>query len=132
MHRYLNQVTIDTKQISKLRSLLLAPTHPQEVILIVNKREDLSKTQQTPGSADETPKISTTSISPKPIRQRERSGVETDDDELLAQVQKLLDSNPTVGEEEEFLKEKIVEARLLVQRKVQIFFFFIWHLLLFF
>lgn len=97
-------------------SRILAPSHPQEVILIVNKREDLSKSHQTPCSLDDTPKISTSSISPKPIRQRERSGVETDDDEFLAQVQKLLESNPTINEEE-FLKEKIIEARLLAQCK---------------
>jgi hypothetical protein len=84
--------------------------------LIVNKREDTSKTQQTPGSIDETPKISTGPISPKPIRQRERSGVETDDDELLAQIQKLIDTNPTIGGEE-LLKEKIIEARLIAQCK---------------
>jgi len=92
------------------------PSHPQEVILIVNKREDTSKTQQTPGSIDETPKISTTTISPKPIRQRERSGVETDDDELIAQIQKLIDNNSGIGEEE-LLKEKIIEARLIAQLK---------------
>ena len=94
----------------------LAPSHPQEVILIVNKREDTSKTQQTPGSIDDTPKISAVPMSPKPIRQRERSGVETDDDELLAQIQKLIDTNPTIGGEE-LLKEKILEARLIAQRK---------------
>jgi hypothetical protein len=92
------------------------PSHAQEVILIVNKREDASKTQQTPGSIDETPKISTGLISPKPIRQRERSGVESDDDELIAQIQKLIDSNSGIGEEE-LLKEKILEARLIAQLK---------------
>ena len=55
-------------------------------------------------------------MSPKPIRQRERSGVETDDDELLAQIQKLIDTNPTIGGEE-LLKEKILEARLIAQCK---------------
>jgi len=98
---------------------LSAPSHPQEVILIVNKREDTSKIQQTPGSIDDTPKISTVPISPKPIRQRERSGVETDDDELIAHIQKLIDSNSAIGGggEEELLKEKIIEARLIAQCK---------------
>ncbi len=99
---------------------LLAPSHPQEVILIVNKRAETSKNQQTPGSIDDTPKMSTVPISPKPIRQRERSGVETDDDELLAQIQKLIDNNSGIGEEE-LLKEKIIEARLIAQCKFLLF-----------
>lgn len=54
------------------------------------------------------------------MRQRERSGVETDDDDLLAQMEKLLDrSAPGVGEEE-LLKEKIIEARLIAQRNVRL------------
>jgi len=105
-----------------------APSHPQEVILIVNKRAETSKIPQTPGSIDETSKISTVPISPKPIRQRERSGVETDDDELLAQIQKLIDSNAGIGEEE-LLKEKILEARLIAQCKFQ---YFVFYFLFFF
>ena len=102
------------------RFFSLAPTHPQEVILIVNKRDDPSKTQQTPVSLDESSKASATSVSPRAVRQRERSGVETDDDDLLAQMEKLLDgSAPGVGEEE-LLKEKIIEARLIAQRNVHL------------
>jgi hypothetical protein len=114
----LSQTSKDLFEILKFILCLFpsAPSHPQEVILIVNKREDTSKTQQTPGSIDDTPKISTVPISPKSIRQRERSGVETDDDELLAQIQKLIDTNPTIGGEE-LLKEKIIEARLIAQLK---------------
>ncbi|CAF1373007.1 unnamed protein product [Adineta steineri] len=92
------------------------PSHQPEVILIVNKREETSKTQQTPGTSDDIPKLSTNAISPKPIRQRERSGVETDDDELLAQIQKVIDSNAGIIEDE-LLKEKIIEARLIAQLK---------------
>ncbi len=113
---FLNQVIISYSYQRNENPFFPAPSHPQEVILIVNKREDASKTQQTPGSIDETPKISTGLISPKPIRQRERSGVESDDDELIAQIQKLIDSNSGIGEEE-LLKEKILEARLIAQCK---------------
>ena len=42
--------------------------------------------------------------------------METDDDEFLAQIQKLIETNPNINEEE-FLKEKILEARLLAQCK---------------
>lgn len=95
-----------------------APTHPQEVILIVNRREELSKNQQTTGSIDENNKPSTTTISPKPTRQRERSAVETDDDELLAQLEKFkLESNGPTANDDEFIREKIIETRLLARRK---------------
>jgi hypothetical protein len=98
--------------------LFSAPSHQPEVILIVNKREE--KTLQTP---DDAPKVSTIPISPKPVRQRERSGVETDDDELLAQIQKILNSNANIGEEE-LLKEKIIEARLIAQCKFELEYIF--------
>ncbi|CAF1088924.1 unnamed protein product [Rotaria magnacalcarata] len=91
-------------------------SHQPEVILIVNKREETSKTQQTPVSHDETPKLSNIPISPKPVRQREQSGVETDDDELISHIHKILDSNAGVPEEE-LLKEKIAEARILARLK---------------
>ncbi|CAF1070850.1 unnamed protein product [Rotaria sordida] len=91
-------------------------SHQPEVILIVNKREEPSKTQQIPGSNDEIPKVSTVPLSPKPVRQREQSGVETDDDELLGQIQKIFDNNAGIAEEE-LLKEKITEARLLARLK---------------
>ena len=96
--------------------LFSVASHQPEVILIVNKREETSKTQTIPGSIDETPKISTGPVSPKPARQRERSGIETDDDELLAQVQSILDNNDGIGEYE-LLKEKIIETRRLVRCK---------------
>ncbi|CAF3333802.1 unnamed protein product [Rotaria sp. Silwood1] len=91
-------------------------SHQPEVILIVNKREETSKTQQIPGSNEEIPKVSTVPISPKPIRQREQSGVETDDDELLGQIQKIFENNAGIAEEE-LLREKITEARLLARLK---------------
>ena len=91
------------------------PPHPQEVILIVNKREDSSKTQSVPTTNDDSSK---TTFSPKPVRQRERSGVETDDDELIEQIRKLVETHSIQNKEhEEFLKEKIIEARLLAQCK---------------
>ena len=86
------------------------------MILIVNKRDETPKSQPTPGSIDEPSKASTAAISPRLIRQRERSGVETDDDELLGQIQTILDHNAGVGEED-LLKEKIIEARLIAQRE---------------
>ncbi|CAF0761880.1 unnamed protein product [Adineta ricciae] len=92
------------------------PSHQPEVILIVNKRDDASKHQQTPSTADETTKTTPGPISPKPVRQRERSGVETDDDDLLAQIQRAMDGTPGVFEEE-LLKEKIIEARLIARLK---------------
>lgn len=126
MDHYHNQVRNSSSSSSfKITSkyFVLAPSHSQEVILIVNKREESSKTQQTPNSTDETThKVSTVPMSPKPIRQRERSGVETDDDELLAQIQKLIENNSGIGEEE-LLKEKIIEARLIAQCKFTFFFF---------
>ncbi|CAF3343979.1 unnamed protein product [Rotaria sp. Silwood1] len=91
-------------------------SHQPEVILIVNKREETSKTQQIPGLNEEIPKASTVPISPKPIRQREQSGVETDDDELLGQIQKIFENNAGIAEEE-LLREKITEARLLARLK---------------
>ncbi len=119
MHRFLNQVIIyyiDINTRIYFVFCLSASAHQPEVILIVNKREETFKNQQTPGSVDEASKVSTAPISPKPVRQRERSGVETDDDELLAQIQKVIDSNAGIGEEE-LLKEKIIEARLIAQCK---------------
>ncbi|UJR26460.1 hypothetical protein I4U23_007790 [Adineta vaga] len=91
-------------------------SNQSEVILIVNKREETSKNQQTPGSIDEVSKTTSGPMSPRPIRQRERSGVETDDDELLAQIQRAIDSNNSISEEE-LLREKIIEARLIAQLK---------------
>jgi hypothetical protein len=124
VHRFLNQVIIyyiDINTRIYFVFCLSASSHQPEVILIDNKREETFKTQQTPGSVDEAFKVSTTPISPKPVRQRERSGVETDDDELLAQIQKVIDSNAGIGEEE-LLKEKIIEARLIAQCKFDFFF----------
>ena len=99
----------------------VAPTHPQEVILIVNKREETSKIQQTPASTDENNKVSATPMSPRPTRQRERSGVETDDDELLGQIEKIKqESSGSPINDDEILKEKILEARLITRRKKKI------------
>lgn len=98
----------------------VVPSHQPEVILIVNKREETTKSQQTSGSNDETIKQSNAPISPKPVRQREQSGVETDDDELLGHIQKMLETNPGASEEE-LLKEKITEARILARRKFSTF-----------
>ena len=130
VHPYRNQVFRANRSsitiISFFFSLALAPTHPQEVILIVNKRDDTPKTQQTPASLEESSKASATSVSPRAVRQRERSGVETDDDDLLAQMEKLLDGQtPGVGEDE-LLKEKIIEARLIAQRKAHSTSWFLW------
>ena len=86
------------------------------MILIVNKRDETPKSQPTPGSIDEPSRASTAAISPRLIRQRERSGVETDDDELLGQIQTILEHNAGVVEED-LLKEKIMEARLIAQRE---------------
>jgi hypothetical protein len=87
------------------------------VILIVNKRDETSQIQQTPNSNDETSKVSTVTISPRPVRQRERSGAETDDDDLLLQMEQLLNGNTIGVGDDELLKEKIIEARLIDQCK---------------
>jgi len=89
----------------------------QEVILIVNKRDETPKVLQTPILQEDSNKVSAAPISPRPIRQRERSGVETDDDELLAQVQQILHGQTTSIAEDDLLKEKIIEARLIAQLK---------------
>lgn len=101
------------------------------MILIVNKRDETPKVLQTPILQEDSNKVSAAPISPRPIRQRERSGVETDDDELLAQVQQILHGQTTSIAEDDLLKEKIIEARLIAQRKTKrnrkktIFFLFV-------
>ena len=65
---------------------------------------------------DETTKTTPGPLSPKPVRQRERSGVETDDDDLLAHIQRAMDGTSGVSQEE-LLKEKIIEARLIARCK---------------
>lgn len=89
------------------------------MILIVNKRDETPKVLQTPILQEDSNKVSAAPISPRPIRQRERSGVETDDDELLAQVQQILHGQTTSIAEDDLLKEKIIEARLIAQRKTK-------------